>query len=208
MIGIRIRANEWDRALVISALMWIAFFRLGGRLWELSETFARGLAILLALVVVTVGVNYSTTTASGSDSYGYASEAELMLSGTLRVTQPWVRAVPWPEPDLTFSPLGYRPVALPVKSEKVLVPTYPPGLPLLMAAGKLFGGQEGLFWIVPLSGGILVLTAYLLGAVLATPAAGLIGAWLVASSPAMLMPLISPMSDVPAARRSAWRCTW
>jgi hypothetical protein len=68
-----------------------------------------------------------------------------------------------------------------------------------MAVGKLLGGQEGLFWVVPVSGGVLVLTTYLLGAVLATPAAGLIGAWLVATSPAMLFSLVAPMSDVPAA---------
>ena len=63
-------------------------------------------------------------------------------------------------------------------------------------------GQEGLFWIVPLCGGLLVLATYGLGVQLASPPAGLAAAALVATSPILLYMIVAPMSDVPAA--GAW----
>jgi hypothetical protein len=71
-----------------------------------------------------------------------------------------------------------------------------------MAGAKVIGGQEALFWVVPIAAGFLVLATYGLGCRLASPTAGLIGAWLVATSPAVLLFAVQPMSDVPAA--AAW----
>jgi hypothetical protein len=59
-----------------------------------------------------------------------------------------------------------------------------------------------MFGVVPLSGGLLVFATYGIGRRLGSTRAGLIGAWLVATSPTMLFMLVWPMTDVPVA--AAW----
>ena len=71
-----------------------------------------------------------------------------------------------------------------------------------MAAAKLVGGQPALYAVVPIAGGLLVLATFGIGRRLASPGAGLIGAILVATSPAFLFMLVWPMTDVPVA--AAW----
>jgi hypothetical protein len=157
------------------------------------------MAVALAVFVLVVGLGYSSTAAVGSDSYGYVSQADLWLKGDLHVDQPWIDRVPWPAKAWTFTPLGYRPSEI---SPRQLVPTYSPGLPLLMAAAVTIGGHRTAFWIVPVSGALLVLLTYATGRRLGMPRAGLIGAWFVATSPVLLIMLTLPMTDVPVA--AAW----
>jgi hypothetical protein len=71
-----------------------------------------------------------------------------------------------------------------------------------MAAAKTIAGQCAMFWIVPLAGGALVLATFGIGWRLGSSRAGLIAAWLVATSPAVLHMLMLPMTDVPVA--AAW----
>jgi hypothetical protein len=203
ILGIPIKSNEPLRALAVSLLAWVGFFAAGGRIPESpARHFTNHFLIagFLAAGTFALGVSYATTTIGGSDSYGYASEAELLIERDLTVEQPWVKHVPWPNAGLTFTPLGYTARRHGDGSE--IVPMYPPGLPMLMAAAKLIGGQEALFWIVPLAGALLVLATYGIGATLASREAGLIGALFVATSPVTLFSLMTPMSDVPAA--AAW----
>jgi hypothetical protein len=158
-------------------------------------------AIGLAVAITVAGLSLGSKAAGGSDSYGYVSQAELWLSGHLRVDQPWVDQVPWPNAAQTFSPLGYQPGT----THATITPTYSPGLPMLMALAKLIGGQRAIFWVVPLCGGMFVFATFGIGRRLAGPYAGLIAAWLLATSPAFLFMLMAPMSDVPAA--AAWTVT-
>jgi hypothetical protein len=161
---------------------------------------ARGSALAVAAALVGTGVAYMSTVASGADGSGYVSEADRFLHGPLKPPQPWVGEVPWPNPRWTFSPLGYRPVEdTPPYAQ---APTYAPGLPLLMAGAKLLGGQAGLFLVVPISAGILVLSTFGIGRRLRGPPCGLMAAWLVATSPIVLVMLVFPMSDLPVA--AAW----
>jgi hypothetical protein len=155
--------------------------------------------VVAALVIWTVGnaLARGTTVGLGADAYGYVSQADLWAEGTVRQPQPWVEQVPWPNAGWTFSPLGYRPDESRGRAE--LVPTYSPGLPMLMALAKRIAGHCAMFWIVPLSGGLLVWATYALGRRFGSPGAGLIGAWLVATSPAVLLGLMRPMTDVPVA---------
>jgi hypothetical protein len=151
-------------------------------------------AIVLLLVLVTRGV----FVAGGADSSGYVSQAELWQHGTLRIEEPLVRQVDWPHKRQTFAPLGYRPSP----DGNSLVPSYPPGLPMLMALGRLAGGEWGGYLVVPLMG-LLVL------AMTAWAAHRIGGAWaaafasvLITLSPTFLHQVVQPMSDVPAA--SLW----
>ena len=158
-------------------------------------------AALLAAAVVVLGFVYGGRAAAGSDAYGYVSQAELWRTTGPKVEQPWVAETPWPSRRWSFTPLGYRP-SFDADEPWTIVPMYTAGLPLLMAAAKTVAGQCAMFWLVPLAGGSLVLATFGIGCRLASSRAGLIAAWLVATSPAVLHMLMLPMTDVPVA--AAW----
>jgi hypothetical protein len=159
------------------------------------------LALLVAAATLATGLTWATTAASGADAHGYVSQADGWLKRQIAIDQSWAADAPWPMARWTLTPLGYRPSNVEGRAWE-LVPSYAPGLPLLMAAAKAIGRQEALFWVVPLSGAILVLATFGITRRLVTPGAGLMAAWLVATSPAVLFMLMLPMSDVPAA--AAW----
>jgi hypothetical protein len=155
-------------------------------------------AAVLALLVTFIGLRWNTRVAAGADAYGYVSQVDLWLRGNLHLDQAFAASVPWPNPRWSFAPLGY----VPAPASQEIVPQYPAGLPLLMAAARVAFGYCAIFWVVPLCGGALVLATYAIGCRIERPAVGLAAAWLVATSPAMLFMLVAPMSDVPAA--AAW----
>ena len=130
---------------------------------------------------VAVGIEHGTFVAADSDPYGYVSEADLMTHGALRVDQSFARGMPWPFPEWSFSPPAYRPVA-----GGFIVPTYPPGLPLVMAAFQRARGRGAVFYVVPLLGALAVLMTAALGARLHSPLAGALAAVLLVSSPSVL----------------------
>ena len=110
-------------------------------------------AVLLA---VYFGIHYGSFAAAGSDSYGYLSQARLWLSGIPRVEQPWVQDFSWPNREWVFSPLGYRPFS----PDGTIVPTYPPGLPMLMAGSFALFGDNGAFYVVPVLAALLLWLTY------------------------------------------------
>ena len=81
------------------------------------------------------------------------------------------------------------------------MPTYSPGLPMLMGGMKLVSGQCGLFAVTPLLAGLAVLATYGLGRRLGSPPTGLAGAWFLATSP-IVAGTMEPLTDVPV--MSAW----
>ena len=158
---------------------------------------APGIALAAALAATFIGIHYGTYTAGDSDPYGYVSEADLIARGSLRVEQQFARTMPWPLPEWTFAPLGYRPAP----EHGFIVPTYPAGLPIVMALFERARGPAGVFYAVPLLGALAIVATWRLGAALYGEAAGIMSAVLLASSPTFLLQLIQPVSDVPAA---AW----
>lgn len=205
--GLRIRSNNPQRVLVITALAIAGYFMLGGviRTARLTAAARRSantiaghptaIALLLAASSSVVAVTNSTRMAGGADAYGYLSQADLWLAGNLAVQQPWVAEAPWPDAKWTFTPLGYRPVDR--DGDWSIVPTYSPGLPMLLAVAKGIGGQCAMFAVVPILAGLTVLATYGIGHRLHSPVAGLIAAWLVATSPITLGSSLEPLSDVP-----------
>jgi hypothetical protein len=170
------------------------------RRWRLPAIRIDDRLILAALVatVLVLGFLYSTRVAGGADSYGYVSQAELWRRGRLTTPDPLIEQVPWPHPDSTLAPLGYRPSP----DRSAIVPTYPPGLPLLMAGAMVVAGRCAMYAVVPISAAALVLATFLLGRRLSHSRAGLVAAALIASSPVFLFMLPQPMSDVPVT--AAW----
>src|SRR6185369_9034128 len=102
---------------------------------------APAVAVVCAAAIAGVGVVYGTFTASSADPSAYVSHAALVADGRLSFDEPLARAVDWHEPTWTFTPLGYRPGPTP----GVIVPGYPMGLPLVMAAARRIAGTTGPF---------------------------------------------------------------
>jgi hypothetical protein len=221
VFGIAIRSNDPGRALVIACIAIGGYFIAGGRLPRASvrrwgsvgsrvfhalvsagSSVVRALvrqpglvAGTLALTLAMTAAAWSTRIAGGADAYGYVSQADLWLAGHLVIKQPWVAQVPWPNAEWSFSPLGYRPAEPP--GQWAIVPTYSPGLPLLLAGAKLLGGQCALFAVVPLLTGLGVLVTYGIGKRLVSPWGGVIAAWFVAASPIVIGIALEPLTDVP-----------
>ena len=214
IFGVRVRTNDPFRPFLIAVTAILVFVasvgndRTDAEMSSVLDFAARTLsridlrlpAAILAVATAIVGLTWSSRAAGGSDSYGYISQAELWLNGRLEITQPWVEQVPWPNAEHTFSPLAYRPRRAPYQT--TITPTYSPGLPIMMALAKFLAGQCAIFWVVPLSGGVLVLATFGIGRRVGGDGAGLVAAWLLATSPSFLFMLLQPMSDIPAA--AAW----
>jgi len=167
--------------------------------WRWIGTHQPAAAATFAIVTTLATGLYGGRAIGGSDEYGYASQAELWLNGKLEIEQPFVEHAPFADAARIFSPLGYRPHH---SKPTVIVPTYAPGLPMLLALTKFIGGQEAMFWVVPVSAGFLVLVTYGIGRRVGAETPGLIAAALVATSPPMLAMAMLVMTDVPVA--AAW----
>jgi len=191
--GIAIQSHDPFRPLALAAVAAIVYFSIRGPLNARRLTMP--LAVLLALCPAVAGIARNSWTAGGADQYAYVSQADLWLNGNLTVPIPLAATAPWPEASLTFMPYGFRPAV----SGPALVPVTAPGLPLLMAAAKRTAGHCAMFLVTPFSGALLVWITFAAGRRLVSDAMGLAAAWLVATSPAVLAMLVSPMSDVPAA---------
>lgn len=151
---------------------------------------------LLAVLYFALLVSNLATVAGGADSSGYLNEARLLSRG--RIREPHValdQLALGDEAGWLFTPLGYVPGA-----GRSLVPTYPPGLPLLMALAASIGGWSlAPFLVVPLTAaGALILfwlTARELGL---GKWESLLGSVVLAGCPTFLFQALQPMSDVPA----------
>jgi hypothetical protein len=210
--GIGVRATDPYRPLVIAVAAIALRIFLGGAASVRSDILSFGRAftprtITMALVVLTLlaGVLKGSRVGGGADSYGYLSQADLWLKGNLIIAQPDAAKVPWPDGRSTFAPLGYRPSP----SGDAIVPLYPAGFPLLLAAFKFVGGQCAVGWVVPIAASILIVVTFAIGRRTVSDQVGAAAAWLMATSPAFLYASMSPMSDVPAAALwglAAWGC--
>jgi hypothetical protein len=203
VFGITIRAHGIARPATFGAAALAVFLWTRGFSRTLTTVAGtpHAIASVLAASVLIMGFVNATGVAGGSDSYGYLSQAELWRSGLPIVSQPWALDPPWPDADRTFIPLGYTRGQEP----GVIVPSYAAGFPLLLAAMQSIAGQRAMFLIVPAAGAVLVLVTYAVGR-RAGVAAGLAGAWLVATNATLLSEVTSPMSDVVAAAALAGSC--
>ncbi len=196
-----------SRGTLRPALFALLFFTLAYRTrpaWQKGEV-SRAIGRVLwaaapwmppiaAIIVLALCWMYGTRAAGGSDVYGYVSQAHLWLAHDLHVHQGFAASVVWPNADWTFTPLGYRP-----GPNHTIVPTYAPGLPLLMALSTRVFGSCGPFVVTPVCGALLILLTFALGVQLTGRVTGALAALLTASSPTILMMTLWPMSDVPAA---------
>ncbi len=169
-----------------------AIARACGALWNRRDRLAAWGTILALVATLAVSLKWETWIASGADAFGYLSQADDWMRGELRIPQPLTKIATWPRREWTVSPLGYKPATIP----GAIVPFYPPGLPLAMAAAATLGGRSAVFWVLPLFGLAVVWLTYVLGRWVDSATTGAIAAIIVASSPIFVRQLVVPMSDV------------
>jgi 4-amino-4-deoxy-L-arabinose transferase-like glycosyltransferase len=194
--GLRISSRDPFRSLVLGALLTsigLAGLRIPGP----GKRALTALAAAAAILATTLGLLLGSVVASGADGYGYVSQADLWTKGSLVSAVPLSAEATWADASWAMTPLGYRPA----RAEGLMVPVYPPGFPLGLAAMKLLFGEPGMRLVVPLLGGLLVWLTFVLGRSMDGAGAGLLAAMALVASPAFLFHLVLPMSDVPAA---AW----
>ena len=158
------------------------------------------LALLLAAYAVVLVLHVGAVP-GGSDPSGYFNEARLFASGRLHAE---IRAVPGlPARDLPpflYVPLGFKPAA---GASDQMVPTYPPGLSLLLVpAARLVGWEHAGDLVLILHSLAGIALTFALGRRCGLPAPwSAAGALVLAASPLYLYSSLWAMSDVPAA---AW----
>lgn len=207
--GLRISARSPIAASVaalITATWWLYLARRERAIaadlekcWSAAERNASRFIGVIALASVIVAATFATRSAAGADASGYLSQADMWAKGESfhftwgAVSEPFQ----FPDHDAWLTtPLGWRPHDL--TAGQVQVPTYPPGLPLLMAVPHTAAGLQGANGVVIAAAGISVwATGMLAGGV-----AGIIAAILIAFSPVFLYQSLQPMSDVPVT--AAW----
>lgn len=204
--GITFRARGAFRPLATALVLfcaaaWLYRVELRSAARDVSATgtaMAPWIVAVLALVTVIIAVRYGSFVAAGSDSYGYVSQAYGWERGELPRPYATPLTLPFQSGDRIQAPLGYRVGRAP----HTIVPTYAPGLPLLMALGILIAGAIGPYLIVPLSVGLFVWATYALARRIAGVSAGVAAALIAATSPIVLFMSLWPMSDLPAG--AAW----
>jgi hypothetical protein len=200
--NVRLTSRDPFRPIVFAVLLVIGYWYVApeqvarvARNIDGKRRHAYVVAAAAAAAVAVAGIVWGTRVAGGADTYGYLSQADLWRSGQLKVDQTFFE--PWPYDDWTLAPLGYRPGM----ERRSIVPTYAPGLPILMAAADV-AGSRARFLVVPLLGALAVWITFRLGTLLADEWVGAGACLLLAASPAFLYHAMWPMSDVPAT--AAW----
>ena len=179
-----------DRAIAADLEAW----------WLAIERHATRIIGVLALTSAIIASTFATRSAAGADASGYLSQAQriaVMLPPIYfdEVGQHVPQLAAW-----ITTPLGWRPFEDASDTEVVgiQVPTYPPGLPLLMSVPHSIAGIEGANAIVIGSAAIAVWAT----GMLAGGTAGVLAALLLAFSPVFVYQSLQPMSDVPVT--AAW----
>jgi hypothetical protein len=200
--GVVFRSRDPGRTLVlVIALLLVqglfyteASARDIDRVLDFLRRRAAPLALVVALIAAGHAIHFGGCTAGGSDPYGYVSQAYGWLNRQLPQGYPLLLSLPFPSGDLMQVPLGHRLGQTP----HTMVPTYAPGLPLLMAAGIATLGGIGPYMVVPVCAALFVWFTYCAGRRAVGPIGGVIAAIVAATTPVVMFQSLWPMSDVPA----------
>jgi len=191
--SIPVRSRSWERPATFAVVLALAgLFQLRHALRGWLFAAVRLVPAALVAWALFASLSFGTYAAGGADSYGYVSQAQLLVHGRLTDTMPEHSRFDWPEVPFTLTPLGYTRTG----ESDVLLPVYPPGLPMMMAPLALVH-RDAVYLLVPMCAALMVWLCVVLGRELADPLAGVLGALLLAASPTFLLQAVQPMSDVP-----------
>lgn len=130
----------------------------------------------------------------GADSYGYVSASQLIARGALIDEVPIAEWLSSPNRLAIASPLGWTPSS----DGAGIVPTFPLGLPLLMALCSAIAGPDAVFFVAPATAAITLLLVHRLARAWYDAYTALFATALVAWNPLLITYAKQPMSDVPA----------
>lgn len=201
VLGVPLRSRDPVRPVVVSlviVLIQAAVYRRDAArdAARLESVVRRGAPLAAAVIAASLAahaVRLGSFGVGGADAYGYVNQAYDWAAGTLPRPIPLHAKLPFAESDQLQIPLGYRIGPEP----HTMVPTYAPGLPLMMAVALAFG-RCGPFFVVPCFAALFVWWTFRLGESVAGPVTGLLAAILAAASPVVLYQALWPMSDIPA----------
>lgn len=168
--------------------------------FQLLERRSSIITLSIAIASGLVAFFYATLAAAGADASGYLSEAKLLAEGRLAYRDTLASIVGGWQSGLT-APLGWRPGAVAGWQS----PTYPPGLPLLMAIPHWAGGSVAAASVVAVSAAIAVWSTGTIASRLSGVAA-IVAAITLAALPVFIYQSVQPMSDVPVT--AAWLLCW
>jgi hypothetical protein len=171
--GLSPRMDNWDRWLLRLAM---------------KALIAGSIAAWLRFLLSTVG---------GADSYGYVSASQLLRGGRLIDQAPIADWLPFANRLDLASPMGWAPAA----DRSGIVPSYPLGLPAVMAAFSAIGGVGAVFLVAPVCGLVALAATFRLARDWCDERTAWIATALVAVNPLIVAYAKQPMSDVPA---TAW----
>lgn len=172
---------------------------------RLTRTITVAIAALLYAILL---ATHMGAWAGGADSSGYLNNARLLREGRVRAAQRTIENLPSSEvSSFAYIPLGFIP-----KGGEEMVPTYPVGLSLLIAAVSPLTGWTAAShvteWLHALAGVALVFALVRIAGLSANLA--LWGALIMAASPLYVMMSLQAMSDMPALVwcSAAVLCAW
>lgn len=184
---------------LVAGAAWLALARRDRALaadletaWHALERNASRIVGTVALIGAIVAAVFATRSAAGADASGYLSHAAIWARGALLYAEPLTIQLADLEGWIT-TPLGWRPATAGLQA-----PTYPPGLPLLMAAPHTIAGINGANAVIIASAAVAIWAT----GVIAGGVAGIMAASFLACSPVFLYQSVQPMSDVPVT--AAW----
>jgi hypothetical protein len=192
---------------MLAVWMWLASRRheAGNDLtafWSGLDRSAWTIVAGLAAVSAGMAMAFGTFTAVGADASGYLSQAAMWAAGRLGLSDPLPLMAGWP-PDAGMSaPLGWN-----ASLERGWqVPTYGPGLPLLMAAPLTIGGSIAACLSVAIAAATAVAATGAVAFRMGGRAAAIVAAVALATCPVFIFQSVQPMSDVPVT--AAWMVGW
>ena len=208
--GFRISARSplaASLAALVAGAAWLALARRDRAIaadlegaWRAIERHSSRLIGVIALIAAIVASMFATRSAAGADASGYLSQTRAWSWGLVPpIAVGGAEQVFRGFDDWITTPLGWRPLENgDISSEGAQAPTYPPGLPMLMAVPYAVADVDGATAVLIASAAIATWAT----GMVAGGAAGIMAAAFLAFAPVFLYQSVQPMSDVPVT--AAW----
>jgi hypothetical protein len=192
LAGVSVRSHSWVRVLAVAGALFLVRRQFG------IVSYASWLMRLAALTAICGSIatwfRFLLTTIGGADSYGYVSASRLIAGGRLIDTAPIAEWLSASHRLAIASPLGWAPAP----DGSGIVPTYPIGLPTVMALFSVIGGPGAVFFVSPIAAAVTLYLVYRLARQWFDAETGLFAAAIIAWNPVFIAYAKQPMSDMTA----------
>ena len=188
--SLRVRSHGAVRLLAATLVLSIIRWRAGIEAWPAWVTRL----ILLTAISGSVATwfRFLLPTVGGADSWGYVSASQMIGQGRLIDPAPIAEWLSAANRLAIASPLGWAPAV----DGSGIVPTYPLGLPIIMALFSAIGGSNAVFFVAPIAGLVTLALVYRLTREWYEPEVALFAAAIVAWNPVFIAYAKQPMSDM------------